>query len=704
MRTHAALLSLATLVALGGASPPVRAVPCVELPVMMLVIDRSNSMWGVPNAAVCAADSCPRKWGIASAVLPDVANRFRGGFRFASMLYPATSGGDLSCGTGLVDLPISATPEDIQVLLQSYGPVGATPTAASLVAAKTYLQGLNLTTNAYVLLVTDGVPNCNPALNQATCSCTVSSCVDRANGDRCLDDVASAQAAAALYQAGFRVFVTGFGDTVNLDNNAAVLNAVAAAGGTTAAYNALDAASLEQALSGIMGQVNECCQDACTVGAASCAPSGASRTICRMGSEGCSVWQTENCAAGSVCNPTTNTCESCATTCVAGRTQCDGTGQLKTCVADARGCTSWQVTACPSGTQCNGGSCTACNTTCTAGQQECVGNGTRTCVADARGCTSWGSTTPCQYGTLCAAGQCQNCTADCAVGSLQCVDTANRRECWADENGCTKWRHQACPNGESCAGGTCAPCNGCTLGERRCAGQTTQLCAQDGQGCTVWTDGPVCLAPQFCTNGICLQCPDECTAGARECQGSRVRACVRNASGCLVWQDLTECVPPDQCLNGGCCADVCELGQLSCANPTTPRSCVPMASGCRGWEDGEPCADGSGCVAGTCRLNCNPSGEGDDCPDGYECLPDENGAHCVPEVARDAGPVGSSSSGGLGTSGGAGGLGGDGTEDEEVPNNPCGCASTSQGNAPALLGAAFLLAALLSLRRRAPRA
>ncbi|MBI5493735.1 MAG: hypothetical protein HY904_01845 [Deltaproteobacteria bacterium] len=724
-----ASLILAVLVVPGAA----RAERCIgESPVLMITQDRSNSMWADPSPSTCGT-SCTSKWAIARTVVPDVVNQFSGDFRYGLVLYPGdrTSG---SCTTGITYLDVGSSVLDIQAAYEdpAQGPAGATPTAATLRMVMARLQALNTMAPANVLLITDGVPNCNWSLDPATCPCTSSGqCYPgvATQGKYCLDDADSQAAAAELYAAGHKVFVIGFGADVTADHNAAVLNAIAQAGGTGAAYSAASEAALAAALQQVILAARDCCVDACTAGDASCAPSGQSRNVCTLGAEGCYVWTQQVCPGGALCS--NGQCQACNTTCTAGATQCGPEGVLQTCVSDASGCTHWNNSTCPNGSLCNGGSCTSCTGACTLGDTQCVGNGTRTCGADSHGCTQWSGVSPCPSGTLCDAstGQCASCAGACVAGSRMCVDAFNARECVADATGCTSWNWNACPAAETCSGGSCGSCNSCTAGATRCAGNTVQVCTADGQGCTGWQDSTVCQEPQYCDThtGSCTSCPVTCEVGTRECSGPDIRECVSGANGCNSWRNLAQCSAPQVCLNAACCTNECTLAATRCSASGAIERCEVQASGCSGWAVLRTCQAGTSCVDGDCVEECVLSGEGDSCPVGKECQPDSAysvDGHCRPRPTADGGTGStSSSSGGGGTStssssgggttssggsgangtssgGGGAGAGSSGGQDDDVTVSNCGCEMSAPGGGPMAAAAALCLAGLALRRRR----
>jgi len=275
-------LSFAALVALAaflnaGESP---ATPCPsELPVLFLVQDKSGSMSEVPDPA---CPTCPTKWASAKSAVPTLVSSFSSRFRFGLEMFP-NSATTFNCSTGTTLNPVPSTSAQVAATYNAYAPGGGTPTAPSLDAARAYLTGLSLATPAYVLLITDGLPNCNTANNPYTCStttlgckslntCVGSSCCGLGAKD-CLDDAASNASAAALWAAGIKVYVVGFGAGAT-GNNKGVLDAIAQAGGTGSAYAVTDQAGLSAALNSIAANVSTCCLNACTQGASLCTASG----------------------------------------------------------------------------------------------------------------------------------------------------------------------------------------------------------------------------------------------------------------------------------------------------------------------------------------------------------------------------------------------------------------------------------------------
>ena len=135
----------------------------------------------------------------------------------------------------------------INLQLQAKSPQGGTPTGASLLLLST-LTGLTSNDGRadYVVLLTDGLPNCNAnnanglcscgtscTTGQTTaCQCTTSVCsgaVLCSNG--CLDASATVSAVSTLAAAGIKTIVVGFGADTAAGSAPTVLDAMARVGG-----------------------------------------------------------------------------------------------------------------------------------------------------------------------------------------------------------------------------------------------------------------------------------------------------------------------------------------------------------------------------------------------------------------------------------------------------------------------------------------
>lgn len=166
-----------------------------------------------------------------------------------------TFGAGGTCGAGTVRVqPGENNAAAIASTLSSTSPDGATPTAASLRAAREALA--NSDRPSYVILVTDGAPNCNSQRDgRANCQCTASGLCGNDQWTYCLDDARSVEAIGELAAAGIPTFVIGY-DTSEWES---VLNAMAEAGNTGRSYIPVqDQTSLQAALAEIGGSVMSC--------------------------------------------------------------------------------------------------------------------------------------------------------------------------------------------------------------------------------------------------------------------------------------------------------------------------------------------------------------------------------------------------------------------------------------------------------------
>ena len=125
-------------------------------------------------------------------------------------------------------------------------PQGGTPTGPSLTVVGA-LPGLNANDGRadYVVLLTDGLPNCNSnnanslcacgasctTTQISSCQCTTSACTGTLCSLGCLDSAGAITAISALNTSGIKTMVVGFGADVSAGAAPAVLDAMARAGG-----------------------------------------------------------------------------------------------------------------------------------------------------------------------------------------------------------------------------------------------------------------------------------------------------------------------------------------------------------------------------------------------------------------------------------------------------------------------------------------
>ena len=199
---------------------------------VLIVLDRSGSMMGMLGRVetainTIAAASDDKIWfglmPFPSSVLPNECRLFN---PFSECYAPATAH---------VELGINRAP-DIAGVLSGLGICGSTPTTQTLINAHAYLNATVTGHTQYILLATDGVPNCNSSLDPDTCVCldTDTGCDGRP--EACLDDEACYDALDDLFADGIMTYVIGMGAW--LGGDADIMDEMARRGGTEHFYPA----------------------------------------------------------------------------------------------------------------------------------------------------------------------------------------------------------------------------------------------------------------------------------------------------------------------------------------------------------------------------------------------------------------------------------------------------------------------------------
>jgi hypothetical protein len=218
---------------------------------LLVVLDRSSGM----NSSV--PGSTQSRWDAMMSALDTVLNRSRNRINFGLDLFPAADVSSICTGDACCAMPALSAPPSIPVgpgidtvpeilnALGSVSPGGGAPAAAALARALDYYtigDGKYLCGDKYVLLATEGGPNCNtaavPACDashctrnldpQPDCDPSTNCCNTPALAINCLDDQSVVSQIQALQAAGVRTIVAGLSSS---DPYAAHLNAFANAGG-----------------------------------------------------------------------------------------------------------------------------------------------------------------------------------------------------------------------------------------------------------------------------------------------------------------------------------------------------------------------------------------------------------------------------------------------------------------------------------------
>lgn len=211
-------------------------------PDMLLTVDISGSM--CTPLIDTFPPSMTSKMSIMKTALNDLVASKDARINFGLMLFPGTSD---ACAPGTVTNPIM--PRNGAAIMSTVDGLngdifgcafehdGATPTPTSLDAARAYYGTIPVNeVGRYVLLATDGQPNCGAPLPDGGTEETVD------------ETVAAIEALAA---AGIPTYVLGFGDGITAGD----LNRMATAGGTGMPYSARSAAELDMALDMIAAEI-----------------------------------------------------------------------------------------------------------------------------------------------------------------------------------------------------------------------------------------------------------------------------------------------------------------------------------------------------------------------------------------------------------------------------------------------------------------
>jgi hypothetical protein len=147
---------------------------------------------------------------------------------------------------------------DIAAVLAGLTVCGNTPTKDTLRRARAYLNGAGTGHTQYVLLATDGLPNCNGSLDGSTCYCPDDPTVCADDPYQCIDHEETYAAIDDLSSDGIKTYVLGMGSWGSADQD--IMNEMASRGGTGSFYPAERPEDLLAAFEAIMGTVVLSCQ------------------------------------------------------------------------------------------------------------------------------------------------------------------------------------------------------------------------------------------------------------------------------------------------------------------------------------------------------------------------------------------------------------------------------------------------------------
>jgi hypothetical protein len=217
-------------------------------PDLLLVQDKSGSMANDFNDMMCGnANPCgatnPVKWTALTQALTTVINQTQNSVRWGLKYFANNNQCQVNAGA-TIGIGSNNAAANILTSLAATNPGGFTPTGAAMHSAGTYMAGLTDPNPKYILLATDGQPNCVP--------------VGSTN-----NDPTAVNAVTDVFNQGFKTFVIGVG---NVQAAQTTLNTMAMNGGEAQPADAQgrvffpadNPAALEAALTAITGHIASC--------------------------------------------------------------------------------------------------------------------------------------------------------------------------------------------------------------------------------------------------------------------------------------------------------------------------------------------------------------------------------------------------------------------------------------------------------------
>jgi hypothetical protein len=203
---------------------------------MLIVLDRSGSMAEVVPPVVGT------KWVNVTTALNETMTATNDSVLWGLKLFPQPTGCIVPDGVDVPIAPMNAGPVAGAILTAA--PNGSTPTALAVTKAVEYLKSLGTTTPKYIVLATDGLPNC------------------KANGGGgAMDPDGAIMAVQAAAAEGFHTFVVGIATAMTAADGTLSMMAVAGMeprAGDPKYYPVTSRADLVAALGLITGQVTNC--------------------------------------------------------------------------------------------------------------------------------------------------------------------------------------------------------------------------------------------------------------------------------------------------------------------------------------------------------------------------------------------------------------------------------------------------------------
>ncbi len=311
------------------ANPKIPVVGTQAPPKVMLVVDKSGSMM---EQASGSGGGCYDSFGAytqtGSCKWNDLKNAFAAPGAFLDQMkdkavfglaaFPSVNNLSTGCEIGeILVQPGAGNVVQIINQLKAISPEGGTPSAATLakIGADPAFKATG-SERRFVMLLTDGLPNCNGSLSCSTCQKDpgVSACSDPKNG--CVDGDQLVNAVTNLKKAGIDTFVIGFGADTAGGIAGTILSRAAQAGGqaragTPSYYQAGNAAELQAVLDKIKGNLQTCTWDLQPAPQSPNAVQIVLRTVASGDTQELKKGTDWTFASESACFPTSGTARSC---------------------------------------------------------------------------------------------------------------------------------------------------------------------------------------------------------------------------------------------------------------------------------------------------------------------------------------------------------------------------------------------------------
>ncbi len=237
-------------------------------PDILIVQDKSQSMEQSSSGGMCAATAAGcSKWSQVSTAIDTVVLATDTKVDWGMVFF----GTDTACAvTSTPVVPVGPmTGQNIQTAFANNTPTSYTPTAAAINAAVTYMKTLTDPNPKFLLLATDGLPNCGTGGSGGAGGAGGRGVGGRFGGGtpggvNTSDDSPAAEAAVtAAKAAGFPTFVVGIATSTDMMatttlNTMAVNGGYPQTGAATQYYSVTDTASLQAALNKIIGMTLSC--------------------------------------------------------------------------------------------------------------------------------------------------------------------------------------------------------------------------------------------------------------------------------------------------------------------------------------------------------------------------------------------------------------------------------------------------------------